>query len=123
MASGSATPSAQAKANKVRSLLASYYDDDGSETASTPVAPRWPCKRVLGSGRALWTSGPPPNHYPPAPAPCSPVAWTPTPQPPSLAPGRADSTPLNTSYFDPDAYLRRLLKEARLGELASKARS
>jgi hypothetical protein len=37
---------------------------------------------------------------------------------------KADSTAaLNTSYFDPDAYLKRMLKETRLGDLTSKHRA
>eukprot|EP00887_Chlorella_sp_A99_P007202 scaffold2.g7202.t1 len=85
--SGGATPSAQAKADKVRSLLASYYDDEGAEEASTS----------------------------------SPVAWALPPKAPSPGAGRVESAALNTTYFDPDAYLRRMLKETRLGDLADKA--
>lgn len=37
---------------------------------------------------------------------------------------KADSaTPLNTAYFDPDAYLRRMLKDTRLADLTSKHRA
>lgn len=41
---------------------------------------------------------------------------------PSQLSSRAESaaTPLNTSYFDPDAYLRRLLRDTRLADLTSK---
>lgn len=38
---------------------------------------------------------------------------------------RAESaaTPLNATYFDPDAYLKRMLKETRLADLTSKHRA
>ena len=34
----------------------------------------------------------------------------------------ADAAALNASYFDPDAYLKRVLKETRLAELAARQR-
>ena len=36
--------------------------------------------------------------------------------------GSAAPTPLNASYFDPDAYLKRLLKDTRLADLTNKHR-
>ena len=48
----------------------------------------------------------------------------PSPAARQLAPqlASADSAALNATYFDPDAYLKRMLKETRLAELAAKQR-
>jgi hypothetical protein len=58
----------------------------------------------------------------PSPGP-SPGAHSPGPQlSASASAASLDSTALNASYFDPDAYLRRVLRETRLGELAARQR-
>lgn len=36
--------------------------------------------------------------------------------------GSADAAALNATYFDPDAYLKKVLKETRLAELAGRQR-
>ncbi|KAI3430892.1 hypothetical protein D9Q98_009301 [Chlorella vulgaris] len=91
------------KASKVKSLLASYYDtgDDGAEALTlhdTPRASPLPspaAARSLSSQLAGAGGG---SH------------------------DRLDAAALNASYFDPDAYLKRMLSETRLAQLTAKQR-
>ena len=63
-------------------------------------------------------------HHSNAPAQRSACRSAPSPATRQLAPqlASADSAALNATYFDPDAYLKRMLKETRLAELAAKQR-
>ncbi|KAL4420694.1 hypothetical protein ABPG75_010350 [Micractinium tetrahymenae] len=83
------------KASKVKSLLASYYDMDEPD-----------------GGNSL--------HDTPRPAPSPGAARQPSGL---LSPGGgADAVALNATYFDPDAYLKKVLKETRLAELTARQR-
>lgn len=58
---------------------------------------------------------------------CTPRRPAPSPAaarlPPVLpSPGGSDAAALNATYFDPDSYLKRVLKETRLAELTARQR-
>lgn len=136
------------KASKVKHLLASYYDmDDGAEAVSLHDTPRWAwgvllepawawcggCKHVVARPLIRCLLLHMPASFCPCPLPSS-RSRRPSPVPspaaralgPQLASasssGNLDSAALNASYFDPDAYLKRMLKETRLAELTAKQR-
>lgn len=123
MTNGGGTPSAEEKAKKIKSLLTSYYtaDQDPSlgdaenDPASGSTCRCDPSKVSTSLFFTLQnTHG------------CFVELRTPSSvQSSSSQFSRAHSaaTPLNTTYFNPEAYLKRTLKETRLADLTQKHRS
>ena len=132
------------KASKVKSLLASYYDlddGDGEPSPSLYDTPRWvwwvlphrlpccacPSLRQVNCALCACLIMQTLCQSDSASLPTIPRSTAPSPGAvqrslaPSLggASAAADVAALNASYFDPDAYLKRVLKETRLADLAA----
>lgn len=137
------------KASKVKSLLASYYDTEGAdeEGSSLHDTPRCIFKSLLGLGASACASAVSSLTVLAAALPASAAACDshrthaaaashprrrPAPSPAArqlasalaaaASASSADAAALNATYFDPDAYLKRVLKETRLAELAARQR-